>query len=421
MDVILQAFLNDPSALNSRRVEQVVAICGNGTLSDDSDCSRGFREFLKNLPSKILKKYSAECLDGTMQRNQNSGLILQDLVNEVGDRLGFQCEPGFYRGSPSRIGHDGLWLSADFSFVVEVKTSDLSIKLDTIADYRQKLIDSNRVAEAKSSILIVLGRQDTGDLEAQIRGSRHAWDIRMIGIESLFRLLDIKENLNDPRSILQITELLKPIEYTRVDKLIDAVFFTSWDISTPETPEPHEVDADNTKATPRDVEPTGDDRRTHSSPVNFYEECLSRINHRLGKNFIKNGRVTYSSADKLINIVLLNSKSYIDPRGRSFWYGFRPNQAEFLDDSEEAFVAFGCGSEDLILLIPYSEFKEWVPKMGSTLNDDGELVHRHVVILESDGRYSMRVGDDYVNVTEHKLQEPQQGGGLNALPRVSHL
>lgn len=137
MDAVLQAFLNDTSALESRRVEQVVAICGNGTLSDNSECSRGFREFLRNLPSKILKKYSKECLDGTMPRNQNSGLILQDLVNEVGDRLGYRTEPGYYRGSPSRIGHDGLWVSPDFSFVLEVKTSDLSIKLDTIANYRR--------------------------------------------------------------------------------------------------------------------------------------------------------------------------------------------------------------------------------------------------------------------------------------------
>lgn len=404
MDAILQAFLNDPSALDSRRVEQVVAICGNGILSDDSECSRGFREFLRNIPSKILKKYSQECLDGTMQRSQNSGLILQDVVNEVGDRLGYRCEPGFYRGSPYRIGHDGLWLSVDFSFVIEVKTSDLSIKLDTIATYRQKLVDAEKIVEERSSILIVLGRQDTGDLEAQIRGSRHAWDIRMIGIDSLFRLLEIKENLNDPRSILQITELLKPIEYTRVDKLIDAVFFTSWDISTPETPEPPEIDSDEEDTTPIAVQPTAGDRRTHSSPVNFYDECLSRINQRLGKNFIKNGRVTYSSSDKAINVVLLNSKSYKDPRGRSFWYGFRPNQYEFLTKAEGAFIAFGCGSEDLILLIPFSEFNAWVPKMGSTLNDDGELVHRHVVILESDGRYTIRVGEEYVNVTKHKLE-----------------
>jgi len=34
-------------------------------------------------------------------------------------------------------------------------------------------------------VLIVVGRQDTGELEAQIRGSRHAWDIRLISAEAL--------------------------------------------------------------------------------------------------------------------------------------------------------------------------------------------------------------------------------------------
>ena len=31
-----------------------------------------------------------------------------------------------------------------------------------------------------SSMLIVVGGEDTGDLEAQIRGSRYAWDIRLV-------------------------------------------------------------------------------------------------------------------------------------------------------------------------------------------------------------------------------------------------
>jgi len=407
MEAILEALLNDVSALESRRVEQIVAICGNGALSDGSPCSQEFRELLRNVPSRILRKYSEECLDGTIGRNQNSGLMLQDIVNEVGDRLGYNAEPGFYRGSRTRIGHDGLWLSDDFSFVIEVKTSDLSIKLDTIAEYRQQLIATSRIPEDGSSILIVLGRQDTGDLEAQIRGSRHAWDIRMIGIDSLFRLLDLKENLNDPRGILQITELLKPIEYTRVDKLIDVVFITSSDISTPETPElAHEdvqqVDTGTDRVPLRQEDEI--DRRTHSSPVNFYEKCLARINRRLDRNIIKMGRVTYTSSDKSTNVVLLNSRTYdSDPRGQSYWYGFRPNQAEFLEEKEESYIAFGCGSEDLIILIPYREFSPWASAMGATYNDQGNLVHRHVAIVDSDGQYLLRAGDSYRDVTEYKL------------------
>jgi hypothetical protein len=169
MDRILSTLLNDLPALEERRVEQVVGFCGNGKLSDESVCSISFREFLKNVPSRFLSSYAAHCLDSTSERNSNSGLILQDVVNEIGDRLGFDVEPGAYRGSPNRPGHDGLWKSDTFSFVIEVKTSDLSIKLEKLARYRHQLVEASKIDEDRSSILIILGRQDTGDLEAQIR------------------------------------------------------------------------------------------------------------------------------------------------------------------------------------------------------------------------------------------------------------
>ena len=65
---------------------------------------------------------------------------------------------------------------------------------------------------------------------------------------------------------------------------------------------------------------------------------MTRSSRKLGKNLIKNGRVTYTSADKDTNVVLLNSKTYTEANGRSFWYGFRPNQDEFLFRSSSCYV-----------------------------------------------------------------------------------
>jgi hypothetical protein len=54
--------------------------------------------------------------------------------------------------------------------VVEVKTTDAyRISLDRTADYREKLILSD-YTDKTSSMLIVVGRDDTGELEAQVRG-----------------------------------------------------------------------------------------------------------------------------------------------------------------------------------------------------------------------------------------------------------
>ena len=64
-----------------------------------------------------------------------------------------------------------------------------------------------------ASILIVVGREDTGALEAQVRGSRYAWDIRLISVERLLKLLQISEKSDDPSTLNQIRQLLQPFEW----------------------------------------------------------------------------------------------------------------------------------------------------------------------------------------------------------------
>lgn len=83
-------------------------------------------------------------------------------------------------------------------------------------------------------MLIVVGRQDTGDLEAQIRGSRHAWDIRLISVDGLLRLMTLKEELEDPRTLQKIHNILFPMEFTKLDEIVNLVFSTAEDIKQEE-------------------------------------------------------------------------------------------------------------------------------------------------------------------------------------------
>ena len=110
----------------------------------------------------------------------DSELALQDVVNEMGSRLGAEVEPGALPWSAKHVGFDGLWrFSNGHSLPPEVKTTDAyRIDLNTIAEYRKAFIGTENIAEKASSMLLIVGRQDTGDLEARIRGSRHAWDIQ---------------------------------------------------------------------------------------------------------------------------------------------------------------------------------------------------------------------------------------------------
>jgi hypothetical protein len=83
------------------------------------------------------------------------------------------------------VGFDGLWESGDgHTIMVEVKTTDAyRISFNTIMGYRDKLPASGKLT-GSASVLIV-GREHMRELEAQVRGCRHAWDIRLISADSL--------------------------------------------------------------------------------------------------------------------------------------------------------------------------------------------------------------------------------------------
>jgi hypothetical protein len=138
--------------LKDKHIQQIIAFAGDGHLKDHSSASPEFREFLATIPSEILKKYADECLQNSFR---DSGFALQDIVNQIGRRLGFEAVDGRYRGTSKHIGFDGLWhFPTGHAIIVEVKTTDAyRIDLNKLAAYRRALIDSKKITETQSSIL----------------------------------------------------------------------------------------------------------------------------------------------------------------------------------------------------------------------------------------------------------------------------
>src|SRR6476646_2156971 len=89
---------------------------------------------------------------------------------------------------------------------------------------------------------------------------------------------------------LKRNELLKPEEYTRIDKIIELIFLTSKDLKLDDQPEDELEEIIQTKSS-QAVE----SRLTH---VNFHDECLIKIQQKLGINFIKQTRVAYNDKEK---------------------------------------------------------------------------------------------------------------------------
>ena len=336
---LIDLWVHSRSQLTGKHIQQIIAFAGDGKLRDGNAASNELRQYLSIVPSSVLRQYASDCLEDSFT---DSGLALQEIVNQIGHRLGFTVEHGRYRGSQGAVGFDGIWsLSDRRSIIVEVKTTDAyRIDLDTIAGYRGALKTAGKVEEKLSSMLIVVGRQDTGDLEAQIRGSRHAWDIRLISVDGLLRLMTLKEELEDPRTLQKIHNILFPMEFTKLDEIVNLVFSTAEDIKQEEEQVTAEKDEGET------------DEEKKSVPVSFHDACIQKIEPILKTSLVKKSRASYVSPDGRLGVICAVSKQYERRGERWFWFAFHPHQKDFLSGLERGYAAFGCGSEKLLVLVP---------------------------------------------------------------------
>lgn len=391
---LLDLLKKSPDQVQDKQVQQLIAFAGAGKLVDDSECSTEFRAFLASVPSQYLKSYADQCLYQTFS---DSGLALQDIVNEIGARLGADVTPGRYRGTSKHLGFDGLWKYPNgHAIVTEVKTTDAyRIDLNTVADYRKTLIETGTISKKDaSSILLIVGRQDTGDLEAQIRGSRYAWDIRIVSVDALLRLLSIKEEVEDPTIIQRIHSILIPREFTRLDEIVDVIFSTTEDIKQEEGAElPEEPTAGKKPKEPK------------FTPVAFHDACIARIQSHLDVPLIKRTRAQYTSPDKAVIVNCAVSKEHNPDTAPNYWFAFHPHQRDALREVDQAYVAFGCGSSKRLLLIPFRVFEQWLDGFWTTQNEN--RVYWHVVIYRKEDKYALhrKKGEKAIDVTKYLLSE----------------
>ncbi|MDP8243928.1 MAG: hypothetical protein P9L94_07595 [Candidatus Hinthialibacter antarcticus] len=381
---LTESWQKDKAHFLDKKIHQIINWAGDGKLKDGNITSVEFREFLSNIKIESLEEYARQCIEESFT---DSGIALQDILNEIGRRLGFEIEHGRYRGVRNEIGFDGLWkLQSGQSIVVEVKTTDAyRIQLDTIANYRNQLIQKEIISAENSSVLIIVGRDDTGELEAQIRGSKHAWSIRLISVNSLISLMNLKHKADNPQIIQQMHDILIPREYTKLDKIIEILFSTASDVI---------------EGVEDDEEEIKDEVTPKFTPVSFHDDCIDLIESRMQVSLVKKTRTKYTS---LIGENYVCCVSRVHDKGNqiNYWFAFHPHQKEFLEDSDNSIVAFGCGNSKNIAVIPSSFFLKYLVELNTTKKDN--KFYWHVHIAEKENKYWLlrKKGQSDIDISEY--------------------
>ena len=376
--------------LQGKTLPQIIAFAGDGKLRDDNETSREFRELLGHIQLPEIRIYAEQCLKLSASDFAEGGLVLQDIVNQVGKRLGFKVGDGRYsRGTMDNPAYDGVWeLPGKRVIVVESKlNAAFGAELDRVARYRLRLIAQRPdLSEELVSILLVVGRGETDNLTMQIRGSRHAWDMRIISVDALLKIAEIKERVEEP-TFRRFHEILVPREFTCLDEVAGLFLSTASEASVEED-EAAEMEAAAAAGDSLNLEAVDSPKKLPFLIATINRaECALKDREEIASGLIPRSRTTLSTPDNACGVVCLTSKNY-RRAGDRFWFSLRSHQKAFLDSYSRAWVILGCGTEDVIFLIPWQDLSS---RLDSLLkNYNGNVEQWHIHIRESDGQLVMR-------------------------------
>lgn len=379
------------AAFEGKNVQQIVGFCGNGRLTDGSHCSTEFCAYLKQQSEAKLYEDASYCLENTFDK---SGGVLQDIVNEIGRRIGYDVENGLYTGKRNEIGFDGIWKSGDEWIVVEVKTTDAyRINLDTVMEYARKL-EKTIGDEIKLSALIVAGRQDTGDLEAQIRGSKHAWSVRLISVDALTKLMFLSSELDDEDFGYKVNKILRPFEYTRVDDIVDLIFETQKETEKTITGEDGNTD---------DGEKTSTYEFTPTNELNAKRAAIAhRFFENVGAGFEKKSRTNFESEDGKVGICCAISKRY-NRDYQPYWYALHPKWIEFMEQHEEGYFVLGCMDRDEAFCVPIDVVKENIENLNITKKEKKQYWHITLMLDDGELKWNMAKVGKKIDLSSYVL------------------
>lgn len=385
---------DDREEIKNKSLAQILGFAGEGRLADGSICSKEFRELLSILDLDVVSGFAGQALNSNEKEFPDRSLALQDLVNELGQRLGFTVNSGLYRGRPGESGHDGLWIDHDdkHAIIIEVKSStNYRIKLETLARYKTALLEKQG-PESNYSALIVIGvNDDTADLEAQIRGSKQAWDARIISLDALFKMASLKINTDEPDSAKLIRNVLVPREYTKLDPLVDIVSFIAGDVSD-------ELALESTKREDEAEERPYVSKLDATQLRNDAKEILAKnLNHNL-KDV---SRTLLESEDGSIGICYAQSRQYERGNCIVYWFALHDRQIDFLKKYAEKYLAYHCVGTGL-LFIPWREFDKNLEYLGESSVKGRHWYHVHLQV--ANGKIHLKpTARDPVDVTQWLL------------------
>jgi hypothetical protein len=210
--------------------------------------------------------------------------------------------------------------------------------------------------------------------------------MRIIGIEALIKLMEVNLSTSSKEVTEKIHTILKPIEYTRIDKIVDVIFTAAED---------KDLDIDSV-GEPLDYQDKNG-QKVYATPQSTPREVIEKkkqnaieaLSHKLDKVLVKKKFSLYSDQNGSIHAAVAISKRYVRS-DTYYWYAYHEVQRQFLSEAASGYMTFGMADLDSVFAVPYPKLEELRGRLNSTIREDGRE-YKHIYIYLEGGAYTMRL------------------------------
>lgn len=107
---------------------------------------------------------------------------------------------------------------------------------------------------------------------------------------------------------------------------------------------------------------------------------------------------TYTTDDGKKGYILLNSKMYPEGDKEKFWFGYRLNRFDLLEQCQEQFCVLICRYKTtLIVNLPRTVLDEYKDRFNNSTDDAGNIRHYHIVIhKQTSGKVTLLLSKPYL-------------------------
>jgi hypothetical protein len=202
--------------------------------------------------------------------------------------------------------------------------------------------------------------------------------MRLISTDALLKLVQLKEGAEEPETGRKIRSLLAPMEYTRLDQMVDVMFTTAKDVESAAGAEVGKEEGPSEGAGPGKPKSTWE--FTDAALLQAKrDQIISALGIRESVPLIRRSRALFWNADHTVRGAVTISKRYFRKGGPSYWYAYHPQWRDFLNEANRGFLVLGCMDRDEAFAVPAEKLHPVLNSLNTTEKEDGSLYwHLHL-------------------------------------------